>query len=114
MPWRELSVMEQRYQAVLAVVQDGWKVTEVADLRGDRLLIVHGELDIATAPELSRLLDRMRKHVPLQHRALLRLHVHHHGDCLPRGAARVGIHRVEIPSDADISPRLLFAREHHT
>jgi transposase len=26
----ELSVMEQRYQAVLAVVQEGWKVTEVA------------------------------------------------------------------------------------
>ncbi len=26
----EISVMEQRYQAVLAVVQDGWKVTEVA------------------------------------------------------------------------------------
>ena len=26
----ELSLMEQRYQAVLAVVQDGWKVTEVA------------------------------------------------------------------------------------
>jgi hypothetical protein len=26
----ELSVMEQRYQAVLAVVQDGWNVTEVA------------------------------------------------------------------------------------
>jgi hypothetical protein len=25
----ELSVMEQRYQAVMAVVQDGWKVTEV-------------------------------------------------------------------------------------
>ena len=24
----ELSVMEQRYQAVLAVVQDGWKVLE--------------------------------------------------------------------------------------
>jgi hypothetical protein len=27
----ELSVMEQRYQAVLAVVQDGWKVVEVAE-----------------------------------------------------------------------------------
>ncbi len=27
----ELSLMEQRYQAVLAVVQDGWKVTEVGD-----------------------------------------------------------------------------------
>jgi hypothetical protein len=26
----ELSVMAQRYQAVLALVQDGWKVTEVA------------------------------------------------------------------------------------
>lgn len=26
----ELSVMEQRYQAVLAVVQDGWKIVEVA------------------------------------------------------------------------------------
>ena len=25
----ELSVMEQRYQAVMAVVQDGWKVSEV-------------------------------------------------------------------------------------
>jgi hypothetical protein len=31
----ELSVMEQRYQAVLAVVQDGWKVTEVAVLAAD-------------------------------------------------------------------------------
>jgi hypothetical protein len=27
----ELSVMEQRCQAVLAVVQDDWKVTEVAE-----------------------------------------------------------------------------------
>jgi hypothetical protein len=26
----EFSVMEQRYQAVLAVVQDGWKFVEVA------------------------------------------------------------------------------------
>jgi anti-anti-sigma factor len=36
-------------------------VTEVADLRGDRLLVVHGELDIATAPELVELLDRFRR-----------------------------------------------------
>lgn len=27
----ELSAMEQRYQAVLAIVQDGWKVSEVAE-----------------------------------------------------------------------------------
>jgi len=30
----ELSVVEQRYKAVLAVVQDGWKVTEVAERLG--------------------------------------------------------------------------------
>ena len=37
-----------------------WKVTEVADLRGNRLLVVHGELDIATAPELVEMLHRLR------------------------------------------------------
>ena len=37
----ELSVMEQRYQAVLAVVQDGWKVTEVADRLGVSRQTVH-------------------------------------------------------------------------
>lgn len=30
----ELSVMEQRYDAVMAVLQDGWKITEVADRVG--------------------------------------------------------------------------------
>ena len=38
-----------------------WKVTEVADLRGDRLLVLHGELDIATAPELVEMLHRLRR-----------------------------------------------------
>jgi transposase InsO family protein len=37
----ELSVMEQRYQAVMAVVQDGWKVTEVADRLGVSRQAVH-------------------------------------------------------------------------
>jgi anti-anti-sigma factor len=37
-----------------------WKITEVSDLRGDRTLMVHGELDIATAPELVKMLDRLR------------------------------------------------------
>jgi helix-turn-helix protein len=27
----ELSIMEQRYEAVMAVLQDGWKITEVAE-----------------------------------------------------------------------------------
>jgi hypothetical protein len=30
----ELSVMEERYQAVLAIGQDGWKVTEVEVVQG--------------------------------------------------------------------------------
>lgn len=30
----ELSVMEQRYDAVMAVIQDGWKIVEVADRLG--------------------------------------------------------------------------------
>ena len=37
----ELSVMDQRYQAVLAVVQDGWKVTEVAARLGVSRQSVH-------------------------------------------------------------------------
>ncbi len=39
-----------------------WKVTEVSDLRGDRTLMLYGELDIATAPELVDLLARLRHH----------------------------------------------------
>jgi transposase len=37
----ELSVMEQRYQAVLAVVQDGWQVTEVTHRLGVSRQSVH-------------------------------------------------------------------------
>ena len=37
----ELSVMEQRYQAVLAVVQDGWQVSEVARRLGVSRQSVH-------------------------------------------------------------------------
>lgn len=37
----EVSVMEQRYQAVMAVVQDGWKVTDVADRLGVSRQAVH-------------------------------------------------------------------------
>ena len=37
----ELSVMEQRYQAVLAVVQDGWKVTEIAERMGVSRQTIH-------------------------------------------------------------------------
>jgi anti-sigma B factor antagonist len=39
-----------------------WKLTEVASLDGTRLLVVQGELDIATAPELDAMLARLRAH----------------------------------------------------
>jgi hypothetical protein len=42
----ELSVMEQRYQGVLAVVQDGGKVSEVADRLGVPVRLVTDE-DVA-------------------------------------------------------------------
>ena len=37
----ELSVMEQRYQAVLAITQDGWKIIEVARKLGVSRQSVH-------------------------------------------------------------------------
>jgi anti-anti-sigma factor len=39
-----------------------WKLTEVAHIDGDRLLVLQGELDIATAPELVAMLERLRTH----------------------------------------------------
>ncbi len=39
-----------------------WSLTEVAHLDGDRLLVIQGELDIATAPELAAMLERLRTH----------------------------------------------------
>ena len=42
--------------------RSAWKLTEVAHLDGERLLVVQGELDIATAPELTTMLERMRTH----------------------------------------------------
>jgi anti-anti-sigma factor len=38
-----------------------WNITEVASLDGDRLLVVSGELDVATAPLLAEGLERHRR-----------------------------------------------------
>jgi transposase-like protein len=54
----ELSVMEQRYQAVMAVVQDGWKVTEVADRLGVTRQAVHKWSGRYEAGALAGLADR--------------------------------------------------------
>ena len=57
----ELSVMEQRYQAVLAVVQDGWKVTEVAERLGVSRQSVHSWIVRYEAGGLAALADRSHR-----------------------------------------------------
>jgi transposase InsO family protein len=57
----ELSVMEQRYQAVLAVVQDGWKVTEVAARLGVSRQSVHAWIIRYEAGGLAALADHSHR-----------------------------------------------------
>jgi transposase len=57
----ELSVMEQRYQAVMAVVQDGWKVSEVARRLGVARQSVHNWIARYEAGGLLALADRSHR-----------------------------------------------------
>ena len=57
----ELSVMEQRYQAVLAVVQDGWRVSEVARRLGVSRQSVHAWIARYEAGGLPALADRSHR-----------------------------------------------------
>jgi transposase InsO family protein len=57
----ELSVMEQRYQAVLAIVQDGWKVSEVASRVGVSRQTVHAWLARYEQGGLAALADRSHR-----------------------------------------------------
>ena len=57
----ELSVMEQRYQAVLAVVQDGWKVVEVAERLGVSRQSVHAWIVRYEQGGLTALADRSHR-----------------------------------------------------
>lgn len=57
----ELSVMEQRYQAVLAVVQDGWQVSEVARRLGVSRQSVHAWLVRYEHGGLPALADRSHR-----------------------------------------------------
>ena len=63
----ELSLMEQRYQAVLAVVQDGWKVTEVAGRFGVSRQSVHAWLVRYEAGGLTALADRSHRPTSCPH-----------------------------------------------
>jgi len=73
----ELSVMEQRYQAVLAVVQEGWKVTEVARRVGVSRQTVHAWIERYQPGGLSSLADR-------SHRPSSCPHQTDPGACVPR------------------------------
>ena len=57
----EISVMEQRYEAVMAVVQDGWKVTEVAERLGVSRQSVHNWIARYNKGGLPALTDRSHK-----------------------------------------------------
>jgi len=57
----ELSVMEQRYQAVLAVIQDGWQVSEVARRLGVSRQSVHAWISRYEQGGLSALADRSHR-----------------------------------------------------
>ena len=57
----ELSLMEQRYQAVLAVIQDGWKVCEVAERLGVSRQSVHAWIARYEAGGLAALADRSHR-----------------------------------------------------
>lgn len=57
----DLSVMEQRYQAVLAVIQDGWRVTEVAHRMGVSRQTVHNWIARYEAGGLASLADRSHR-----------------------------------------------------
>src|SRR5687767_11692814 len=57
----ELSVMEQRYQAVLAVVQDGWKVVEVAHRLGVSRQSIHSWIKRYEAGGLASLADHSHR-----------------------------------------------------
>jgi transposase InsO family protein len=63
----ELSVMEQRYQAVLAVVQQGWKVVEVARRMGVSRQTVHTWIARYQTGGLACLADRSHRPASCPH-----------------------------------------------
>jgi transposase InsO family protein len=63
----ELSVMEQRYQAVLAVVQDGWRVVEVARRLGVSRQSVHNWIARYEQGGLAALADRSHRPASCPH-----------------------------------------------
>ena len=65
---RELSVVEQRYQAVLAVIEDGLSVTEVAAKVGVSRQTMHSWLSRYAQGGLEALADRPHRALSCPHR----------------------------------------------
>ena len=63
----ELSFTEQRYQAVLAVVQDGWQVSEVARRLGVSRQSVHAWITRYEQGGLGALADRSHRPATCPH-----------------------------------------------
>ena len=84
---RELSVAEQRYQAVLAVISDGETVTDVAARFGVTRKTVHDWLARYEAGGLENLGNRSRRprSCPHQMGAIWRSRSHGCGPRIPRG-----------------------------
>ena len=78
--FRELSMTEQRYHVVLAVVEDGLAVTEAAKKAGVSRQTVHAWLSRYAAYGLEGLADRSHRPATCPH-----------GDRLLRGRCRGGL-----------------------
>jgi transposase len=64
---RELSVAEQRYQAVLAVISDGLSISQVASKVGVSRQTLHSWLARYEAEGLQGLIDRSHRPVSCPH-----------------------------------------------
>src|SRR6188472_3839000 len=86
---RELSVAEQRYQAVLAVISDGETVTDVAARFGVRRQTVHEWLARYEAGGLENLADRSHRPAGCPHQMTAGVEVAGRGDaaCASGGSA---------------------------
>ena len=112
---RELSVAEQRYQAILAVIEDGLSVTEVADKVGVSRQTLHAWLSRYAADGLEGLSDRSHRPRSCPHQMdpavevrITELRALHPGWGADRLAYRLGREGFDpVPSRAAISRALV-------
>lgn len=105
----ELSVMEQRYQAVLAIVQDGWKVSEVAQHLGVSRQAIHAWLARYEHGGLAALADRSHRPRSCPHQvppeleaAICEMRRHHPGWGAQRIEHELGKTLAAAPSESAI------------